>query len=50
MRSNADIPKMFEDAGYEIPTGVSSWGYVLRFYVDYNGNGVVKPYAIGYSG
>ena len=47
----ADIPKMFEDAGYEIPTGASSWGYILCYQLDWNEqHGSIKPYVIAYSG
>lgn len=46
----ADIPKMFEDAGYEIPTGVSSWCYNLQFCVGYDGKGYIAPKSITYSG
>ena len=46
-----DIPKMFEDAGYEIPTGVSSWCYHVTFYYDeYRKCPIIRPDRITYSG
>lgn len=46
----ADIPKMFEDAGYEIPTGVSQWTYGIMLYVGYDGKGKLVPDHISYAG
>lgn len=46
----ADIPKMFEDAGYEIPTGVSQWTYGLELRVGYDGKGRLVADHISYSG
>lgn len=47
----ADIPKMFEDAGYEIPNGVSNWGYVLLpRYNQYNKVPEIIPSRIVWSG
>lgn len=47
----ADIPKMFEDAGYEIPTGVSRWTYCIAFRYDpYQKKPVIVPSRITWSG
>lgn len=47
----ADIPKMFEDAGYEIPTGVSRWTYTIAPYYDpYRKMPIIRPDHISYAG
>lgn len=47
----ADIPKMFEEWGYEIPTGVSYWTYTIApCYDPYRQKPMIRPDHISWSG